>query len=489
MKIVFLASEMVPYAKTGGLADVAGTLSKEIQLLGNEVTAFLPRYRCVDPGRFRSEKVLDLDISIGSEVESGQVLRHTAENGLTVYFIEHKGFFDREELYGAYSEDYPDNDKRFIFFQRAVLETLKALKIKPHLLHCHDWQTGLIPVYVKSLYAQDSFFQKVKTVFTIHNLAYQGQFPPDSLPLTGLDWQHFTLRRLEFYGKLNFLKGGIIDADAVTTVSDRYSKEIQTKEFGCGLEGVLSQYKDKLTGIVNGIDYREWDPAAPDGDLASGFTAEDLPGKARCKEALQSENGLRVDPQIPLAGVVSRLVDQKGIDILLEAVEGMMKMGLQFILLGTGDERYHKVLRELARKRRERCSIHILFDAKLAKRIYAGSDMMLMPSYYEPCGLGQMIALRYGTVPVVRATGGLADTVEPFNPVTEKGNGFVFEAYRSAALLEAIEKAAACYKNPSLWAKLVRNAMESDFSWAASAKKYFQVYKSLERRPSEGLRK
>lgn len=479
---------MVPFAKTGGLADVVGTLTAEIRLLGHEVFAFIPRYRFVDSKVFPSEVVIDrLEIEMGSEKVTGQVLKHTAQNGVTLYFIENKDFFDREDLYSTVAGDYPDNDRRYIFFQRAVLKALATLKLKPQIIHCHDWQTGLIPVYIKVLYAHDSQFQKVKTVLTIHNLAYQGTFPPDSLPFTGLNWEHFTLQRLEFFGKINFLKGGIVDSDVVTTVSERYSKEIQTKEFGCGLDGVLSQHASKIHGIVNGIDPAEWDPAS-DPKLPANFTVDRLEGKLKNKSALQQENGLDLDPNSPIISLVARLVEQKGIHLLIEGLEPLLAMGFQFVLLGTGEEKYHRVLREMARRNRHRCSVHILFDADMAKRIYAGSDMLLMPSYYEPCGLGQMIALRYGTIPIVRETGGLADTIQNFDEKTSQGNGFTFREFEVPAFLGAVGRALKVYRSPE-WKRLIQNAMTADFSWTASAKKYIEVYKTAERRPLEGLKK
>ncbi len=489
MKIIFACSEMVPFAKTGGLAEVTATLASEFRKQGQDITVFLPYYKAVHLDPAITELVLEgLRIDLGSEQETGKVYRSKTADGIPVYFIEHKLFFNREELYGPVLQDYPDNDRRFLFFQKAVLEALKLLKIKPDVIHCHDWQTGMIPVFIKTLYAKDAFFQKTKTVFTIHNLAYQGNFPPDSMPLTNLDWGHFTMDRLEFYGKLSFIKGGIVDSDVVTTVSQRYAREIQTKEFGCNLEGVLIEQREKLQGIINGIDSVTWDPSNAS-DLPAAFNAQALEGKARCKAVLQQENGLDLNPKAPIAAVVSRLVEQKGIDLVVECLGRMMELGFQFILLGTGEEKYHRVLREMGRKRRSQCSIHILFDARMAKRIYAGSDFLLVPSYYEPCGLSQMIGLRYGTIPIVRATGGLADTIQSFDGKTLKGNGFVFENYHTAALAAVIEKGLEVYQNPKVWTRLVQNAMACDYSWTASAKKYLQLYETTARLPGPSPRK
>ncbi len=485
MKIVFAASEMIPFAKTGGLADVTGSLAAEIRALGHEVIAFIPRYKCVDVQKLALKEVVSkMEISVGGEKETGKVFNYSLKNGVQVYFVDHPGFFAREAFYGTALGDYPDNDRRFIFFQRAVLETLKQIGFKADLIHCHDWQTGLIPVYLKTLYAQDSFFQKTKSVFTIHNLGYQGNFPPDSLPTTGLDWNQFRIERLEFYGKVSFLKGALLDADSITTVSERYAQEIQTKEFGSGLEGVLAKRKDSLYGIVNGIDLEDWNPQT-DKEIVAQFSAEKIDKKWINKNALQKENGLVLDPKQPLLGVVSRLVDQKGMDILIPALPAMMQRGIQIVLLGTGEEKYHQVLRELAKKNKGRCAVHILFDPKMAKRIYAGCDMLLVPSYYEPCGLGQMISLRFGTIPVVRHTGGLADTVQNYDFKTSKGNGFSFKDYSAEALLAALDRAVEVYKSHDKWLELIQTAMASDVSWNASAKRYVQIYEMTKKRAVE----
>lgn len=482
MKIAFIASEMEPFAKTGGLADVTGCLAAEIQALGHEVAAFIPRYKNIDIQK-RGLKMIadDIEVQLGGDKVRGGVLALGLKTGVTVYFIDQPDFFNREFFYGTSTGDYHDNDRRFTFFQRAALEAMKRVAFKPDVIHCHDWQTGLVPVYLKTVYAQDSFFSKTKSVFTIHNLGYQGNFPPDSVPITGLGWEHFRLERLEFYGKISFLKGGLVDADSLTTVSERYAQEIQGKEFGCGMEGVLARVKGHLHGVLNGIDVKEWNPET-DNELVKKFSLKDLSGKAVNKAALQKENGLTVDPKALLIGVVTRLVEQKGLDILIPAMESLKDTNVQFLILGTGEEKYHHALRDLSKRNKGRICAHITFDAQLAKRIYAGSDAFLMPSYYEPCGLGQMIALRFGSIPIVRATGGLADTVQEFDFKNEKGNGFLFQEYKTEALKEAIERAAAIFKNEKKWQELVKNAMESDFSWTASAKKYEQIYQATKKR-------
>ncbi len=466
---------MVPFAKTGGLADVAGELPEALAALGHEIIAFVPRYKTVDIQKWGLRPVIDrLDIPVGSEVETGRVFSHTLQSGIRVFLVDHPEFFCRDGLYGTAVGDYPDNDRRFIFFQRAVCETLINLGFKADIVHCHDWQTGLIPIYLKTLFARQPVFKKTKSVFTIHNLAYQGNFPPDSLPATGLGWDQFRLERLEFYGKISFLKAGLVYADLITTVSERYAEEIQTKEFGCGLEGVLQKRRDSLRGIINGIDPKEWKPETD---------------KGTSKSALQKENGFSVDPKVPVVGLISRLVDQKGIDIVIPAVSEMGRLGVQFVVLGTGEEKYHQTLREIAKKNKSFVGVHVLFDAKMAKRIYAGCDMLLVPSYYEPCGLSQLIALRFGTIPVVRETGGLADTIHDFNPQTREGNGFVFKDYSSEALLGALKRALKVFADQKSWPALVRNAMACDFSWTASAKKYVELYQTMERKAfeSQGL--
>ncbi len=489
MKIVMAASEGMPFSKTGGLADVIGSLPLEMQELGQEVMIFLPRYKSVDLQKWKMKVAVDpLVISIGNTKETGKVYSYTHQNGLEFYLVDHPQFFTRDELYGTPLGDYPDNDRRFIFFQRSVFETLKALNIKPDIIHCHDWQTGLIPVYLKTLYGGDTLFKKTKSFFTIHNLAYQGNFPPDSLPLTGLGWDQFKIEKLEYYGKVSFLKGGIIYADAITTVSESYAQQILTKEFGCGFEGILTKRRDKLFGIVNGINYEEWNPET-DTDITATYNFKTFHKKAESKIALQRENELKVDPDVPVFGVVSRLVDQKGIDILVPALKQFPELGAQFVLLGTGEEKYHQIFRDIAKKNKGRFGIHILFDPKMAKRVYAGCDFLLIPSYYEPCGLAQMIALRFGTVPVARATGGLRDTIREFEVMSGEGNGFLFEEYTTEALVKAIEHALNAFKDKKTFRNLVRNAMESDFSWTASAKKYIDLFEEIGPRRMESLEK
>ena len=479
MKIVHVTSEFGKFAKTGGLADVTSSLADALAGLGHEVSVFLPRYRFSDKVTEGFKKVIDsLDVTLGHQKEKGAVYSGQLESGVRVYLIDHPEFFTREFIYGTYVGDYADNDRRFTFFQRAVLSAIDKLALDPEIIHCHDWQTGLIPVYLKNREFRGGRFKKIRTIFTVHNLAYQGNFPPDSLPVTGLGWEHFRFDLLEFYGKVSFIKGGLVFADAVTTVSERYSREIQTKEFGCGMDAVLRERALDLHGIVNGISPAEWDPSTESG-LAANFSTADLSGKALCKAAIQRDNEFTPDEKVPVFAFVSRLVSQKGLDILIAAFEALAGMEIQLLILGTGEERYHQALRDLAKKNRDWLRVHIVFDPAAAKQMYAGSDFFLLPSLYEPCGLGQMIALRYGTIPIVREIGGLADTVTEFNAVSATGNGFVFQDYKPEALVDAMKRAIKVFKKKKEMQSLQKNAFACDFSWEASAKKYVELYKNV----------
>jgi len=456
MKILFCASEVVPFAKTGGLADVAGSLPLYLKKLKTDVRVCLPKYSSI--------KIDGTKAKLGKDIP--------------VYFIENDNYFARPSLYGTAQGDYPDNLDRFSFFSKSVLELLKKENFKPDIIHCNDWQTALIPVYLKTIYKNDPFYSGIKTIFTIHNMAYQGTFSKDEYFKLGLGWEYFNMEYLEFYGMINLMKGGLVFSDFITTVSPTYSKEIQTPEFGCKLEGVLSRRKDFLTGIINGIDYDEWNPMA-DKELVKKYSHLSSKDKVYNKISLQKECGLPVKPDTPLLGVVGRLAHQKGFDILAEKISEICEQDLQFVLLGTGDEVYHKIMQDIAKKYPGKTSINIKFDNTLAKKIYASSDMFLMPSRYEPCGLGQMISLRYGTIPIVRKTGGLADTIVEFDPKTKDGNGFIFEDYCSDELFNTIKRALGVYRNKKIWQVLVKHAMEYDFSWGNSAKEYIKLYKKV----------
>lgn len=446
---------MAPFAKTGGLADVAGSLPIALEEEGMEMAVVTPAYHTTS----RKEN----PATIGKKTK--------------VYFIEHRSYFSREGLYGDRFGDYLDNLERFSYFCRQSLELLKEIRFKPDLIHCHDWQTALIPVYLKTLYRTDSFFNRTKAILTIHNMAYQGVFPGGEFSKIGIGPEWFTVEGLEFFGKVNLLKGGIQFADVVTTVSPTYAKEIQTPEYGCGLEGVLIARERQVIGILNGLNHQQWNPEK-DPCIIKNYSVATLDKKIENKLNLQKNGGLSVDKEIPLIAMISRLVDQKGFDLVAEIIEDLcLKLG-QLVLLGTGGHVYHQLFERVQKKFCNRAAIYLKFDAALAQKIYAGADFFLIPSRYEPCGLGQMIALRYGTIPIVRKTGGLADTVKDFEQ-TPLGNGFVFEEYSSKALYQAVERGIKAFQDKQRWKKLVQRAMGCDFSWKNSAREYISLYKLI----------
>ena len=471
MRIALITSEVVPFSKTGGLADVCGALARALSGLGADVTVVSPLYREVRRNGIRTKPVkAEFTLTLGERRIHGGAERTTIPGTkIPVLFIRQDEFYDRDGLYGTPEGDHKDNAARFIFFCRAALEVLRATGEPPDIVHVHDWQTGLIPIYLKTLFQKD--FPDTASVLTIHNLAYQGLFWHWDMKLTGLDWQHFNWLEMEFFGKINLLKTGIVHADAITTVSPTYAREIQTKELGCGLDGALEVRLEDLHGILNGADYGEWDPAQ-DSLLPAKYSVKSLAGKAKCKAELQKECGLPVREDIPLFASIGRLAAQKGIDLLVPAIR-RLEEDAQFVLLGTGDTRYQDEVAELGRQFPARVSANVGFDNALAHRIEAGADLFLMPSRYEPCGLNQIYSMRYGTVPVVRATGGLADTVE------DGETGFVFEEYSTDALLKAARRALAAYGDRRKWGSLVRAIMKKDFSWKASAKKYMELFQSL----------
>lgn len=483
LKVLMASPEVVPFAKTGGLADVVGALPKELEKLDVEVKIILPKYKQMDVTKFKiNEAKAAFLFPVGSTMERGKVWYSKIGKNVQILLIENEKFFDRDGLYGTSTGDYPDNLKRFVFFSRGVLETIRLLDWKPEIIHCHDWQTALIPTYLKTLYKEDEFFQGIKTVFTIHNLAYQGVFPPEQFVSTGLNWEEYNPDKLEFYNKINTLKAGLVYSDKLTTVSPQYSKEIQTPEFGCGLEGVLQARSTDLSGILNGIDYSIWSPGK-DTLLPIKYTANQLKisDKLKLKEHLLNLHTMPVESaeKVPILGSISRLADQKGYDLIAAALPMLMNMDIRLIILGTGDEKYHTLLSDLAKLYPEKIAVNLVFDEALAHLIYAGTDMFLMPSNYEPCGLGQLIALRYGTIPLVNPTGGLVDTVQDYNPETEEGNGFVMQRYSPEALLDAISRGVNLYQDKEKWKKLMTKGMMLDFSWKTSAEKYLELYKSL----------
>jgi len=481
MRVLFVTAEAVPFAKTGGLADVAGALPRALSAAGHDVALLLPFYRQAREkcGGDVEQTGLELNIALGAETIKPRVLATTLpDSDVRVYLLDHPPFFDREQLYGTPEGDYPDNAARFIFFSKAAMALPKALDWQPTIYHCNDWQSALVPVYLRLAAATDAFYHNSRSLFTIHNLAYQGLFPAEAFALTGLDGSLFSPEGLEFYGKLNLLKGGILYARIINTVSPRYAKEIQTPEFGCGLEGVLASRADCLFGIINGIDYSVWNPAT-DPLIPANYSPEDLSGKAVCKAKLQERCGLPVRPDVPLLGMISRLDAQKGLDLLAEILDELAELDLQFVLLGTGKQEFHDLFTQIGQRHPEKLSMNIMFNNELAHQIEAGCDMYVMPSRYEPCGLNQLYSLKYGTVPIVRKTGGLADTIVNATPTAlGKGtaNGFSFESYSARALYNTIRRALRLFYDRRAWRRLMLTGMRQDWSWQKSAAEYVELY-------------
>ncbi|MGA2140224.1 MAG: glycogen synthase GlgA [Verrucomicrobiia bacterium] len=484
MKILFAASEMTPYAKTGGLGDVVGALAGELSRRGHEVTCCVPFYRCARESAGRAKRIgVRLRIPLGSFTVSGEVVELKQRDGVRVWFVRCDEFFDRAELYYDGVRDYADNAERFLFFSKAVVELMGAGGAGAEVVHCHDWQTAFVPVAMRQGAARGGAGFGVKTVLTIHNLAYQGIFPAEDFALTNLGGEMFApAAALEFYGWMNLLKGGIVFADTITTVSRRYAEEMLTAAEGCGLEPVLATRAEDLHGIVNGVDYGRWNPAT-DRHLRQRYGVEELAGKGVCREDLVRRVGLvnrldsaRISETQLVAGFVSRLTEQKGVEVLAGAMEGLVGLGVRVVVLGRGERKYEEVLTNVAARFPGRVVVKIGHDEPLAHQIQGGADLLLMPSRFEPCGLTQLYALKYGTIPVVHATGGLDDTIRQYNPRSGAGTGFKFASYTSAALVAAVHQAILLHKQPKKWQKLMRHAMACDFSWQASAKEYETLY-------------
>ncbi len=487
-KILFVTSEVVPFMKTGGLADVSAALPQMLAELGHEVRIVVPKYGAVDDRKFKIHEVVrlkDLHVQIGEKdvifsIKScflpGQKVR------VQIYFLDNQEYFgSRNSLYidPATGDDYPDNDERFILLTNAVFELISKLGWIPDIIHCNDWQTGLIPAYLKTIYKDDDVFSKFKTLFTIHNLAYQGEFPKSLFYKTGLPDELNSEKGLEIYGKLNFMKSGLVFADVINTVSETYANEIRTdEELGAGLKTVLAKRKNDLYGIINGIDAKVWSPEK-DKHLPKKYSSKNISAKEVNKQALAEKFGFKYDTNIPIIGLISRLYDAKGFDLIIEAFPQLMKMDIQMVLLGTGNKKYHSFFEKMAGKYSEKFACFLGFDDNLAHLIEGGSDLFIMPSRYEPCGLNQMYSLMYGTVPLVRETGGLADTVVKFNEKTGEGNGFVFKNYEASALIKELKRALKIFEVKKSWTKIMRNGMKSDFSWNSSAKKYIELYKTV----------
>jgi starch synthase len=480
LRIFFLSSEAVPFAKTGGLADVAGALPDALKRHGVDVHVGLPFYRVAREGGFSTRPLVSgLEVPLGSHVLKGRVVETRTKEGVPVYLFEREDLFDRPNLYATSEGDYYDNLERFAYFSRAALLFARHMGTPPDVIHCHDWQTGLVPAYLKTLFRGDPFFEKSATLFTVHNIGYQGIFPEDKLAACGLPAEAFQPEGVEYWGGISLLKAGMVYADALSTVSPSYAREIQTPEFGLGMEGVLQKRAADLHGILNGVDYAVWSPEK-DLHLSYPYDLSRLGEKARNKEALLDELGLKEGfKDRPLFGMISRLSAQKGSDLLVQVLEGIVGLGAGVVILGAGEEKYQTLLEKAACRNPDAVSLHIGFDESLAHRIMAGVDMLLIPSLYEPCGLTQMYALKYGTVPVVRATGGLEDTIISFEPGTNQGNGFKFGPYTPEALMEAIEEAVRLYREPATWQALMTNAVKEDFSWDRSAQRYVELYQAI----------
>jgi starch synthase len=485
LRILFVTAEVTPFARTGGLGDVNGTLPKILAESGHDVRVVMPFYQTVRDGAFpMTELLTDLQVPlvIGTRVVrvwQGQLPGQEESSAhVPVYFIEQDDFFARPGLYGTETGDYPDNAMRFIFFSRAALALAERLEWFPHVFHCHDWHTALIPAFLRFLPGLDSRMTSAASVFTIHNFAYQGVFPSWALAFTGLPFSLFQTDGVEFFGFMNFMKAGLCYAAQLTTVSPTYADEISTPEFGFGLDGAVRARRHALVGILNGADYAVWNPET-DPRIEACYSAADLSGKAACKTALLRTYGLPADSHTPLIGFISRLVDQKGIDVLAGALNSLLGLNLRLVILGSGDPRYEQFLSWQARAYPERIGVRIGFDEPLAHQIEAGSDGFLMPSRYEPCGLNQIYSLRYGTIPIVRATGGLRDTVVPFDPATGQGTGFLFQEPTPHALVAAVQTALNVFADQTAWQRLIQNAMAQDFSWTRSAAQYIDLYRQV----------
>lgn len=489
MNILVVASEVVPFAKTGGLADVAGALPRAVESLGHSVSVVMPCYAQARRGRTILPTDWKIEIPIGRKMVSADIYRaNLPDSDVPVYLIDQPAYFDRESLYGVKGNDYLDNCERFVFFSRAALELARRFPFEVDVIHVNDWQTGLVPVYLSEVYRTHASLRATGTLCTIHNMAFQGQFWHWDMLLTGLDWRLYNWRQLEFYGHFNLLKAGIVFSDLVNTVSRRYAQEIQTPEFGCGLEGVLQSRRNDLYGIINGIDYSIWSPEIDPAIAATYDEDKFVHGKPKCKAALQAEQRLPVRPEVPLVGMVTRLDDQKGLDLIADVAEEFLSEDVQFVVLGTGQPKYHTLLEDLDQRFAKKMGLNLRFDDGLAHRIYAGADLFLMPSRYEPCGLNQLISMKYGTVPVVRATGGLADTIVDCTPdslAAGAATGFSFEAYKPDALLACIRRALQLWPQRDAWRRLMHNGMCQDWSWTRSAAEYVKLYERIRAKRAE----
>jgi starch synthase len=473
MRVLMVASEAVPFAKTGGLADVVGALPRALARLGHHIDVVMPRYRGIDAGT-RLGRISVKMGGIGADASVFEV----SMDGVNTIFIDHPGYFDRDLLYGAAGHDYPDNPERFAFLTQAALTWAIESGQRYDVAHAHDWQTGLLPVQLTQMFRLHVAPQRIPCVFTIHNLAYQGVFDASWLPRLGLPWDLMHIDAMEYWNRLSYLKAGINFSRLITTVSPRYAEEIQTPELGFGFDGILRARQGDLVGILNGIDYDQWDPAR-DPHLPMPYSASNLVGKAAAKRRLLAAYSLPDTPEVlerPLVGMISRLVDQKGFDLMAELADELPRLDATFVVLGSGERRYEDFWLGLATRHPEKVGAQIGFDEPMSHLVEAGADLFLMPSRFEPCGLNQMYSLRYGTVPVVRATGGLYDTVRNFDRRTGEGTGFTFEQYSAQGLLDTLRWALATFGDRAVWRKIQLAGMQQDFSWDASAREYVKVY-------------
>ncbi len=493
MRIVFAASECIPYAKTGGLADIMGALPAAIAKLGHEVTIYLPLYRQVEKHLHRnaslgnrgkrSTAIASLTIPFQSYNRFVDIVDGGKYEGVQHYFIDCPELFDRESLYGTASGEYADNAERFGLFCRSVIESSKQLGV-PDIFHVHDWQAGLIPVMLRTIYYYDPLLKHVPVVLTIHNAGYQGLFPSTTIPMLGLPWDIYTYEKLEFWDQVNFLKGAIVYSDAIATVSPRYAREIQTAEFGFGLDDMLRLRSADLYGILDGVDYQQWNPAT-DPKIAAHFTPEKLDGKFACrKDLLHAFNLDHSRKDAPVLGIVARAATQKGFDFIAEIAGRLAAAGAYLVVLGMGEPYYENLFREIAERYPANIGVRIAYDETLAHKIEAGCDMFLMPSRYEPCGLNQIYSLKYGTVPVVRATGGLDDTIDEWNAATGSGTGFKFEGGSADEFWNAIERALQLFADKTKWHTLMLNGMAMNYSWEAPAAAYSELYEATVKRRS-----
>ncbi len=478
IELLIATPELTPFAKSGGLADVIASLAGHLKACGVNPSIIMPRYRCTYSLPGEELYLSNLIVPFGESTESADVFRCRLDSGIPVYLIDKAKFFDRECLYQTHSEAYPDNGARFIFFSRAVVEFIPFLPKTPAIIHANDWQTALIPVFVHHKKSDSAVLHSVKTLLTIHNIAFQGLFTRYDMLLTGLPWNYFTTDGLEFYGEINFLKGGIVFSDAVNTVSRQYYKDILTPEFGCGLDGLLRKHQKKLNGILNGIDYKVWDPRT-DPMMKFHYDRSDLSGKQKCKQHLILELKFSSGKNRALIGMISNLNHQKGLDLFIQALPKLVETDALYVLLGIGNNHHEELLREFQKQYPDRFRFINRFDNSMCHQLVAACDMLLIPSRFEPCGFNQMLGLRYGTIPIVRDTGGLHDTVTDFDADPQAGTGFIFKGYTPEFLLETIQRALTVYRHRSTWEKIIRLAMGKDFSWHSSAENYKRLYQKL----------